>query len=74
MMNLDPSLIVLAAVCARGITRLIEALAQLVVLEARARLIKIAVSAPVDVEIIEKEKKGTQWQIRTGSTSEHTFP
>ncbi|WP_067132119.1 hypothetical protein [Microtetraspora malaysiensis] len=57
----DPVLIAMAAVCARGLVVLVDALAERIVLRARRELIRSAISLPPGTEV-EQERAG--WRAR----------
>ena len=65
MVVTDPVMIVIAAACARSMTRLVEALAQRIVLWAKIALIRAAASAPPGIDIIEQDHRGRSWRIRS---------
>ena len=61
----DPVLIAVVVSCAHAASRLIDAVAQQVILRARRDLVQVAASLPPGTEIREQARAGT-WQVRAG--------
>ncbi len=61
----DPVLIVMVAVCARGVVRLAEAMAVWIALRARIELARIAAAAPPGTEVVEQDRRGGGWRFRS---------
>ncbi|WP_410659585.1 hypothetical protein [Amycolatopsis sp. lyj-112] len=58
-------LIVMVAVCARGVLRLAEAMAVWIALRARIELARIAATAPPGTEVVEQDRHGGGWRFRS---------
>ncbi|WP_410600812.1 hypothetical protein [Amycolatopsis sp. lyj-90] len=58
-------LIVMVAVCARGVVRLAEALTVWIALRARIELARIAAAAPPGTELVEQDRQGGGWRFRS---------
>jgi hypothetical protein len=65
---LDPVLIAVMVACVQGISRLVDALAQWVVLHARGELVKAVAAAPGDVQVCQRDRRGSAWWVQTGSS------
>ena len=59
----DPVLIVLVVVCGRCVSQLADALAQRIVLRARAELARIVLTAPPGAEVTELNRRGDSVRI-----------
>jgi hypothetical protein len=61
---IDPVLIIMVAVCVRGVSQLADALAQRIILRARAELAWIAAVALPGTEVAEHDRRGGGMRIR----------
>jgi hypothetical protein len=61
----DPLLIAVVIACVHSITRLVDALAQWVVMRAWAGLVKAAAETPRGVQAAGRDRHGIPWRVQT---------
>ena len=64
----DPVLIAVVISCAHAVSRVLDALAQRIVLRARRDLVQAAAALPPGAEVREQGRVGT-WQVRAGQAA-----
>ena len=61
----DPVLITVVVSCAHAASRVLDALAQRIILRARRDLVQAAAALPLGAEVREQNRAGT-WQVQAG--------
>jgi hypothetical protein len=62
----DPVLIAVVISCAHAASRVVDALAQRIILRARRDLVQAASTLPPGAEVREQDRAGGTWQVRAG--------